>query len=237
MAFNFADSPHLTRLFGELGVEVRPVDMHIRRPCFSVKGGTKAYIEKLIPPFKNKIRLGAAVRKVKKLPDQIKIALTDGSEESFDKVILACHADQALEILDLPSAAEENLLSHFKYQSSSAILHTDPSVMPKNLSAWASTSVHYWLNSLQGLSCKTNYFLSLNYETVNPASIVRRIVFKHLPFGPNALEAQKNLHALNRRRDIRAFFCGGYFGQGLHEDAFTSALELSRILLDKPLWL
>ena len=57
--------------------------------------------------------------------------MPDGSEQSFDEVILACHADQSLQLLSSPTDEETNLLSSFPYQKNKVTLHSDDSVIPK----------------------------------------------------------------------------------------------------------
>ena len=41
---------------------------------------------------------------------------------------------------------------------------------------------------------------------------------------------QTSEEALITERMTNVFFCGSYFRHGFHEDAFTSALNLSRLL-------
>ena len=142
-------------------------------------------------------------------------------------------------------AQERALLGEFKYQSNTALLHTDASVMPKIKLCWASwnyridrsadgkisPSTIYWMNSLQGVSNRQNYFVSINGEdSVNPKSVLKRINYEHPLFSSGAIRAQKLLPKLNERMNNNVFFCGSYFRYGFHEDAFTSALDLCRTL-------
>jgi predicted NAD/FAD-binding protein len=48
-------------------------------------------------------------------------------------------------------------------------------------------------------------------------------------FDATAVRAQRELPQLNERRS-GIYFCGSYFRYGFHEDAFSSALNLSRLL-------
>ncbi len=220
--------------------------MYTQHPWFTVKGSSAGYVKKLIRPFQNKIKAGKKIKSIRRFPDSAEILFENGDKESFDRIILASHADQSLEMLDSPEAAEEVLLRHFKYQKNPTILHWDESVMPKTKRAWASwnykinahhePSVHYWANKLQGTPSDRNYFVSLNPDEIDPLKIVRHIPYEHPIFSLNAVNAQPDLHKLNKRRGTRIFFCGSYFKYGFHEDAFTSALELCRILLQRPLW-
>ena len=83
--------------------------------------------------------------------------------ERFDEVVLACHADQALRLLDDPSPAERRLLGAFPYAANTAVLHTDAGWLPRRRRAWASwnyrcrpakptlPAVTYHMNRLQHL--------------------------------------------------------------------------------------
>ncbi|MEP6662920.1 MAG: NADP transhydrogenase subunit alpha, partial [Verrucomicrobiota bacterium] len=173
------------------------------------------------------------------------------SPETFDKVILASHADQSLALLADADAQEKNLLSPFQYQRNLATLHTDASVMPKTKLAWSSwnyridqkpdsavsPSTIYWMNSLQGVSDRENYFVSINGEDkINPTKILKRIEYHHPLFNLDAIRAQEQLPELNRRANNPIYFCGSYFKYGFHEDAFTSALNLCRDLTGEKIW-
>lgn len=147
-----------------------------------------------------------------------RITFADGSVEDFDKVILACHGDQALALLADPAELETRLLSCFKYQPNDVTLHTDASVMPRTRRCWASwnyrmeraadgslaPTTHYWMNSLQGVSDKQQYFVSLNAEEfIAPEKILRRIQSEHPLFDVAAVAAQRELPDLNRLSPTR----------------------------------
>ena len=93
-----------------------------------------------------------------------------------------------------------------------------------------SSSTVYWINSLQNIAGPKNYFLSINGEaTLRPEKILQRIHYEHPLFNGGAIRAQRELPQLNRRH-TKVYFCGSYFRYGFHEDALTSALDLSREL-------
>ena len=175
----------------------------------------------------------------------MKVTNVSGQTETFDQVIFASHADETLKLLADADQQERALLGEFQYQPNTALLHTDESVMPKTKLCWASwnyridqgkggkisPSTIYWMNSLQGVSDRQNYFVSINGEnSVNPNSVLKRIEYEHPLFSLGAIRAQKNLPRLNERMNNNVFFCGSYFRHGFHEDAFTSALDLCRTL-------
>jgi predicted NAD/FAD-binding protein len=92
------------------------------------------------------------------------------------------------------------------------------------------------MNRLQGVSDRQNYFVSINGEdSVNPNLILKRIQYEHPLFSLGATRAQRELPKLNERM-TNVFFCGSYFRYGFHEDAFTSALDLCRVLTGERIW-
>jgi predicted NAD/FAD-binding protein len=139
---------------------------------------------------------------------------------------------------------ERRVLGEFHYQPNLALLHTDESVMPATRRCWSSwnyrvgdgadgrfePSTVYWINSLQRLPTRQNYFVSINGEqSLNPAKVLQRIAYDHPLFNLGAVRAQQELPELNRRQS-GVYFAGSYFRYGFHEDALASAMDLSRLL-------
>jgi predicted NAD/FAD-binding protein len=76
------------------------------------------------------------------------------------------------------------------------------------------------------------FHISINgEETLRPQHVLRRIVYEHPLFNDGAIRAQQELPRLNERR-TGVYLCGSYFRYGFHEDAFSSALQLSRLLVE-----
>jgi predicted NAD/FAD-binding protein len=223
-----------------------------QHPWRTVAGGAQSYVPKLTAGFRDRIKLGAAAAKVTRQGGRAQVTTVDGATGEFDKVILASHANATLAMLGDPTEAEARLLGEFHYQPNIATLHTDASCMPRTRRAWASwnyridreagertaPSTHYWMNSLQGVSKKHDYFVSINGESaIAPAKVLRRIEYEHPLFSLGAIAAQAELPALNRvAADQTTYFCGSYFKYGFHEDAFTSALECARAVTGEPIW-
>lgn len=226
--------------------------LHTQHPWRTVTHGARTYAEKIKAPFRDKIRLNHRAVCVKRGADHVQVYTEDGSDERFDKIVLATHADQALALLAAPTEAENQCLAPFKYQTNIATLHTDAAVMPKTKRCWASwnyrldatiqnaaaPSVHYWMNSLQNVSRRENYFVSLNcHERLAPSKVLRRIEYQHPLFNLAALEAQVELPTLNRLSPHQnTYFCGSYFKYGFHEDAFTSGLHCARDVAGRNFW-
>lgn len=218
------------------------VDTH--HPWFTVDGGARTYVERIISAV-GAPRLNARVLGVKETSHSAVVTTHTGEEWHFDRVILASHADQSLRMLEEPDANQQRILEPFRYQKNHATLHTDDSVMPRRRRAWASwnyqvrtkgeATTHYWMNALQGVSDKQNYFLSLNSQGRIPRDkVLYETEYEHPVYTLDAIRAQNELHSLNTRdRNQRIFFCGSYFKYGFHEDAYSSGLYLATLLRDR----
>jgi predicted NAD/FAD-binding protein len=172
------------------------------------------------------------------------VTTASGLRERFDAVVLAAHADQSLTMLTRATGEQRRLLSPFRYQRNETLLHTDSSVMPRRRLAWASwnfrvdqpagshqrATTHYWMNALQGVSEKRDYFVSLNAsDLINPETILYSTTYEHPVFTLEAIRAQRELPSLNHAG--RIFFCGSYFRYGFHEDACMSGFEAAKAVI------
>ena len=216
---------------------------------YTVVNGSQSYREIIIKQFKERIHTGNGVQKVWRENGKIKI-LTDKNETHyFDKVIFASHADETLKMLSDPTGLEKELLGKFNYQYNKTILHTDKKIMPKNKKVWSSwnyrielkdgivkTSTIYYMNSLQQVSRNNDYFVSINDPgNIDKDKIILSIDYHHPLFDLEAIKAQEKLGQINVQGN-NTYYCGSYFKYGFHEDAFTSALELSKQLVKDLKW-
>ena len=226
--------------------------LHTQHPWWTVTGGAREYVRRLIPPFADRIRTGLGVASVRREGGSVRITTADGATHRFDAVILAAHADESLRMLTDADADERRLLGAFQYQPNRATVHSDRSVMPKARLAWSAWNYRmaadpsgevvpqtvYWMNRLHDLRTGNDYFVSINGEhEIDEARIHRKIAYTHPLFSLKAIAAQEGLPKLNRRENGRnVFFAGSYFRYGFHEDAFGSAVQLSRILSREPVY-
>ncbi len=226
--------------------------LHTQHPWYTVANGAKSYVAKILAPLRDRLCLGRAAVGVKREGEQVRVTLKDGETRSFDKVVLACHGDQALSLLSDPTDLEAQLLGEFKYQPNTATLHTDPSFMPRVRRCWASwnyridagaagriqPTTHYWMNRLQGVSDRENYFVSLNcHARIAPEKVLKRIEYEHPLFSLGAVRAQKELPSLNTiSPNQTTYYAGAWFKYGFHEDGFASALACARAITAEELW-
>lgn len=213
--------------------------LNTQHQWYTLQNGSQAYREKLIAPFRNRIKINTKIVGVKRLENgKVEVETAKGEKFEFDKVIMASHADQTFELVKDKTALETELLPKFKYQLNKAVVHTDEAQMPKAKLAWSSwnyrveqhgdkllPSTIYWMNNLQGVSKKQNYFVSINpTTTLNPDKVIKEIDYHHPLFDVPAMQAQAQLHRLNETGPI--YYCGSYFKYGFHEDAYKSAVDL-----------
>tara|TARA_Y100001970_G_scaffold290032_1_gene422299 strand:+ start:2453 stop:3682 length:1230 start_codon:yes stop_codon:yes gene_type:complete len=205
-----------------------------KRPqWYTVTNRSKTYVNKVLPKISGEVFKNYEVEKIIRNNDNIKIFF--GNEHlDYDQVVIASHADQALDMIRDKTEDEKRILGEFKYVSNLAVLHKDTSLMPKRKLAWSSwnsitknnkTCVTYWLNNLQNLTCENNYFLTLNpICEINKKDIIKKVNFTHPYFNSKTTKLQKELISLQGNK--RTWFCGSYFGYGFHEDGIKSAKKL-----------
>ncbi len=222
--------------------------MKTRHPWWTVCDGSRQYVRKITPPFSDRIRLSSPVSKIERTDIGVTIYPQSGPPENFDQVILATHAPTSLKLLAAPTALEHEILSNFKYQPNLATLHTDDHFMPRTRRCWAAwnyrvkfdeagtiqPSTHYWMNRLQGVSDKVNYFVSINgAEDIDPAKVIRRIDYEHPLFDLAATDAQQRVPELH---SANTHFCGAWTRYGFHEDGFMSAVKTCAHILGGDPW-
>ena len=210
-----------------------------QRPQWRVVcGGSSRYLAPLTERFAEHIRTQCPVLSVERDPHGVKIRSSAGLE-SFDKVVFACHSDQALSLLSQPSQAEQQILGAMRYADNEVVLHTDTRLLPTRKAARASwnyrlsdnaqqpAAVTYCMNILQGLHSETTFCVSLNQtEQIDPAKILRRFNYAHPQFSLPSIAAQARWQELHGAQ--HTYFCGAYWGNGFHEDGVVSALRVAQ---------
>ena len=214
----------------------------------TVTGGSRSYVERLTRAFAHRIRVGVGAACVRRMDDGVEIRDSRGDVERFDAAVFATHADDTLSLLDDASALEREILGAFRYSDNTAIVHTDPALMPRRRAAWSSwnylgssrrsadaehrpeaCTVTYWMNRLQEFQTPKPLFVTLNPQRgPDPACFIQLEHYTHPIFDAGAMRAQKRLWSLQGRRNT--WFCGSYFGSGFHEDGLQSGLAAAEAL-------
>jgi hypothetical protein len=218
--------------------------IHNERPMWrTVTGGSRSYLERLLAPLGDRLRLNAPVETVLRDDAGVTVTAAGRAPERFDEIVIASHSDQALAMLGDASPIEEKILGAVAYRPNRVILHRDARLMPKRRAAWSAWNyirssgmdvenevcVTYWMNALQGLDDRRPLFVSLN-PVVEPAAgtVFGEWSFSHPQFDSRALSAQGRLDDIQGVR--HTWFAGAWTGHGFHEDGLRSGLKVAEAL-------
>ncbi|WP_421846459.1 NAD(P)/FAD-dependent oxidoreductase [Marinomonas sp.] len=203
-----------------------------------IEGGSSAYLKPLVEKFEDRIVLGADIAKIHRAEDEVVIHFADGSTQTFDQVVFACHSDEALALLADPSLDEQSILGAIPYRNNDVVLHTDTRLLPKKKLAWSSWNYHlgadrtkpatlsYNMNILQHFSSDTTYVVTLNQtEMIAEDKIVGRFLYSHPTFTLEGIKAQDRWSDINGVN--KTWFCGAYWRNGFHEDGCWSGVRVA----------
>jgi hypothetical protein len=225
------------------------ISLNDRPEWRTVAGGSVVYVDRLTAPFRHRVLAGIGARRVARTESAVIVQDTHGISARYDAVVMACHADQALAIIEAPTPAEGDILSAFSYQGNDACLHSDPRLMPRRRALWSGwnylassarpgnskVSITYWMNHLQQLDCDEPAFVSLNpLHQPRPEHVIARMRYDHPVFDHQALQAQRRLAEIQGRD--RLWFAGAHWGFGFHEDGLVSGLRVAASLGVAPPW-
>lgn len=235
---------HFARFFQNHGL-LRLTD----RPAWrTVTGGSRHYVARILQDLAA-VRLGCAVRSVRRDPAGALLLLPDGRAERFDQVVLACHADQALALIEAPTPGETAVLGAIRCQTNHAVLHTDVALMPRRRGVWSAwnyladgaddharkVSVTYWMNRLQSLTTPEPLLVSLNpIRPPDPRRVLLERSYRHPQFDAAAMVAQAALPSIQGRD--RLWFAGAWTAWGFHEDGIAAAVRVAAGLGVAPPW-
>ncbi len=203
----------------------------------TVSGGSREYVAAVAERLGDSLRLGTGVRSIRRGPGEIEVRTDDDTVRTYDRVVIATHADQALRLLADPSDAERSALGGFDYQRNEAVLHTDASYLPRTHRARASwnyrladdgsPTVTYHLNRLQRLQTDRDYCVTLN-ERVPEEHVIAQFSYDHPQYTVSTLRAQRDLLQLSGERNT--LYAGAHLGNGFHEDGLASGVRAAEAL-------
>ncbi len=218
------------------------------RPAWhTVDGGSRHYVQAIVSQLPD-ARADTPVLGVQRRGADV-LVHTHAGPETFDAVVFACHAPQALALLGEQASHDERaVLGVLRTQKNTAVLHTDRQQMPRAPKAWAAWNferaqapatdrndpsqvcLHYWINRLQPLPFAEPVIVSLNpLREPDPALTLGRFEWEHPVFDARAITAQRELAALQGAQ--RSWFCGAWCGYGFHEDGLSAGLTAAEGVL------
>lgn len=205
-----------------------------------VRGGSRRYVDALMRRWNVKVRTACPVRRISRDTAGVLLAHDAGSER-FDQVVLACHADQSLALLDDARDAERSVLGAMRYQANETVLHTDARQLPRDRRAWAAwnaivpagddseCTVSYCMNLLQSLDAPVPFVVTLNRTAaIDPGRVLARMTYHHPVYTHESVAAQARKPQIDGVD--RTWYAGAYWGWGFHEDGMRSAVGVARAL-------
>jgi predicted NAD/FAD-binding protein len=208
---------------------------------WTVKGGSRTYVNRIRAALAQDVATNHGAVSVSRTDAGVTVRASDGSNALYDRVVFACHGDEAHALLADKTAREADILSKFGYQSNRAILHRDAAQMPRRRKVWSSwnylsdrgarradqkVAVTYWMNSLQSLDPSDPLFVTLNpIHDIDPSTIVAEFDYDHPVFDAEAVAAQGRLPDIQGNGGV--WYCGSYCGYGFHEDGLGSAVAVA----------
>jgi len=229
----------LARFFNNHGL----LSVYRHPQWYYVVGGSHTYVDAFLQGFQGKVHTRSQLVSIHRREDGVRLCTADGGSQTFDKVVVATHADEAHGLLADPSDDERHLLGAWRYSVNETYLHSDLTWMPPNRNAWASWNVirasqshagspvtlTYHMNRLQRLQTQNDYLVTLNpFRPIAEEKIIAHMTYTHPIFSFESLKTQPLLSGLNGVRNT--YFCGSYFGYGFHEDAARSGLAVAAAL-------
>jgi len=211
------------------------------RPTWrTIDGGSREYVDRLGQALDGRVVTGARIASVVRDQGGAALRMADGALHHFDEVVLATHSDQALRLLEAPTAEERRLLGAIPYRANRAVLHRDVALMPRRRKAWAAWThmgrsdrageggVTYWMNELQSLPGPP-LFVSLNpAREPDPELVIGEWDYEHPVFDVAGVAAQKEMWSLQGQGGV--WFAGAWFGAGFHEDGLQAGLAVAEAI-------
>ena len=210
------------------------------RPTWRViSGGSAQYVTKMMERLGDRTHLNSPVERIQRDVNGVDVTV-GGEMHRFDQVVLACHSDQALAMLNDATDKENEILGAIGYQQNDVVLHTDSSVLPDTERAWAAWNYYIPTHSTEPVSVTYNMNILQNFDespetfcvTLNrshdiaPDKIIKQFRYAHPVFTMDAVAAQSRYDEIGNQN--RTHFCGAYWYNGFHEDGVRSALRVTK---------
>ncbi len=224
------------------------MDYEGQHQWYTVKGGSVEYVRRLQSAMTAQgvdIRTATPVASVRREAGSVFVRAAGCEPELFDDVVFATHSDITLKLLADGTPEETGALAAIRYQPNEAVLHSDPSLMPRSRKVWSSWSyvepksgpgdridLTYWMNSLQPIPQDDPLFVTLNTTRPIRDELIHDVTtFHHPVFDVAAFAAQDRLRTMNGARNT--WFCGAWMRNGFHEDGFASAVDAVEAMAER----
>lgn len=202
----------------------------------TVSGGSQQYVQKIVPHISGEVILNSPITRITRTKTGVELHAEGEPTRFYDKVVMAVHAPDALQLLEDASAIEREILGAFSYKMNDAVLHNDERALYPNKKIYAAwnyktdanndaVTLSYWINKLQNLRSKKEYFVSLN-ETQTLQRVIERIAYEHPQFDTQAIAMQQRHHEIDGVN--HTYFAGAYWRYGFHEDGLLSANKIAQ---------
>jgi predicted NAD/FAD-binding protein len=224
-----------------------------RPQWLTIQGGSREYVKRIVAALEKHqvaIKHECVLRVNTNHNGEAVEVISQAGSTYFDEVIMACHSDQALDLVHGIDQQARNILAAVPYQKNRAILHTDIRFLPEEKRCWAAwnytaksgdkpnakqhVSVNYLINRLQPLPDQlqdTQIIVSLNpAEEPDPKLVHQEIHYSHPVFDMSAIQAQKELPLIQGTSSI--WYCGAWTGFGFHEDGLRSGELVAEALIE-----
>ena len=225
-----------------------------RPQWLTVQGGSREYVKRIVAALEHhqvSIKREAIVKVIASQNGEspVEVISSNGSA-LFDEVVMACHSDESLQLINGIEQNAKDILAAIPYQKNRAFLHTDQHFLPETERCWAAwnytaksgaapsskkhVSVNYLINRLQPLPDELKtvpIIVSLNpLSNPNPKLVHAEIEYSHPVFDMAAIQAQKQLPLIQGNNGI--WYCGAWTGFGFHEDGLRSGELVAEDLLE-----
>ena len=216
----------------------------------TVDGGSREYVVRIIAALGPRAQAGRAVTRVDRRTGRPALTFADGAVERFDQVIIASHGPEAAALVDDQTDMERAILGQFRTSANTAVLHSDPRLMPRRRKVWSSWNflsegadkdaqrpapITYWMNRLQSIPNDTPLFVSLNPGIApDPALVHGTYNYNHPVFDDAAFRAQRDIDQIQGAGGI--WYAGAWLGYGFHEDGLRAGLRVANCLGARPGW-
>ncbi len=204
-----------------------------------IKGGVYTYIEKILTRFKGEIVLGVEIDRILRSPDGVKIMISTGEIQEFDRVVLATPPDKVMALLAAPTAAETKRFSSWKTNKVTSIIHTDTSMYdrfgihkPSEFDFFQTNTrwgYNGYLNQLDDISSPPDYFLSFQLEELIATARIIHTQEHDTPLYTTASFRYRD-EVVATNGENHTYHAGAYLGDGLHGGAISSAMQVAQLI-------